>query len=160
MGMPGAVTGYTTRVRRRGRTVVCTAVAAVFTVGAQGCAFPPSTAPQALPPGTASVSIDGADTGERHFVTCDKLQWLLTIESSGADGGFTAMVDMSDDLDAKFVKIRQLGGFTGSAWDGGVGGLDVRGDDGMITITGTGYGRLTGAPPGPVMAPFTITTFC
>lgn len=135
--------------------------AVVLAVGVTaGCAFPPPTSqPDAVLQNTATVSINGQPTGERHYVTCKKTRWLLTIDSLDDAAGFTALIDTDGAPDAKFVKIRDLDGFTGSAWEGGVGEATAKRDDRTITLTGTGYG-VRSDDPGPATAAFTITMSC
>ncbi|MGH3675705.1 MAG: lipoprotein LpqH [Mycobacterium sp.] len=88
------------------------------------------------------------------------MRWLLTIDVVGDGAGFTAMLRTGGDFDAKFVKIRQLGGFTGSAWAGGVGRAEAGRGLGVITIAGRGYGFYLDKPHRPATAAFTIKTVC
>lgn len=135
--------------------------AVVLAVGVTaGCAFPPPTSPpDAVLQNTATVSVNGQSTGERYYVTCKKTRWLLTIDSVDDAAGFTALIDTDGVPEAKFVKIRDVDGFTGSAWEGGVGQATAKRDDRTITLTGSGYGVLSDNP-GPATAAFTITTTC
>ena len=118
-------------------------------------------APNPMPNNTAVVRIDGRELDQRLFVACRKQQWVLTIDTvdTADTGGFTAMVDSGPDRDVGFVKIRDLNGFTGSAWRGGVGEASARRESGVTTITGTAYGYFADSP-GPVTATFDIRTVC
>lgn len=106
------------------------------------------------------MTIASQATGERHYVTCAKTKWLLTIESGDAAEGFTAIIDTDEGADAKVVKIRNIGGFTGTAWAGGVGQVKATRHHDEITISGTGYGSFADDPHRPATAPFTITATC
>ncbi|RAV13190.1 hypothetical protein DQP55_10810 [Mycolicibacterium sp. GF69] len=136
------------------------AAALLVAGGLPGCSSPPPAAPDDMG-GTAEVSIDSHATGDRHYITCAKMRWLLTIETGSAAKGFTAIVDTDDGgTDAEVVKIRDLGGFTGSAWAGGVGQVQAERDHGEITISGTGYGFFADDPHRPATTPFVITAAC
>lgn len=139
--------------------VLNTAATVLLAVGLSGCSSPPPPSPDDMG-GTATVSINSEPTGERYYVSCAKVKWLLTIETGDADAGFTAIVDTDNRPDAKMVKIRDLGGFTGSAWTGGVGELRATRDDGRLTISGTGYGYFADDDRRPATAAFDITAAC
>lgn len=113
-----------------------------------------------MPPNTATVSINGQDTGERLFVRCDQIQWLLTIDAIDEATGFTAMIGKGGAPEPKFVKIRDVAGFTGSAWDGGVGHIEARRGSAVLTLEGSGYGFFADNPGEPTTAAFSITTAC
>ncbi|WP_082949158.1 lipoprotein LpqH [Mycolicibacterium celeriflavum] len=140
-------------------SVMRTAAALLLTAGLSGCSSPPPASPDTMG-GTATVSINSQPAGERSYVSCHKVKWLLTIESGDEDKGFTAIVDTDDGPDAAVVKIRDLGGFTGSAWTGGVGKLRATRDNGRITINGTGYGFFAEDPHRTATAAFSITAAC
>ncbi|KUH85056.1 MULTISPECIES: lipoprotein LpqH [unclassified Mycobacterium] len=140
-------------------SVARTAAALLLTAWLSGCSSPPPASPDTMG-GTATVSINSHPTGDRHYVSCAKVNWLLTIESGDTDTGFTAIVDTDGGPDAQVVKIRDLGGFTGSAWTGGVGQLRATRDNGRITISGTGYGYFADDRHRPATAAFDITAGC
>lgn len=141
--------------------------AGIYTLGvvlvgaAAGCSSEPAPRPDTgMPRNTAQVSINGRDTGEQYVVTCRKQQWQLSIDSVGRGAGFAAMLDSDSDLNAEMVKIRALGGFTGSAWRGGVGDVQAHRDAGILTITGTGYGYFGDKWTHPTNAEFTVRAAC
>lgn len=142
------------------KPAVCT-LSVVVLAATAGCGSEPSPRPDtAMPSNTAVVSIDGRGTGERYYVACRNQKWQLTIDTIGEGAGFTAMLKQDAGLDAQMVKIRDLGGFTGSAWRGGVGDVEARRDAGVMTITGTGYGYFGDQWRGPADAAFTIRAAC
>ncbi|ULE31611.1 lipoprotein LpqH [Mycobacterium sp. IDR2000157661] len=133
----------------------------VLLAAAAGCGSEPAPRPDlGMPRNTAQVSIDGRDTGKQYVVSCRKQQWQLSIDTVGQDAGFTAMLDSDSDLNAEMVKIRDLGGFTGSAWRGGVGDVQAHRDAGILTINGTGYGYFGDKWTHPTNAEFTIEAAC
>ena len=142
------------------RLAVAAAVAVVAATSACG-SEPRASAPQAMPNNTAVVRIDGHELGEQLYVSCRKQQWLLTIDTvdTGDGGSFTAMVDAAPDHEVGFVKFRDLSGFTGGAWRGGVGEASARREGGVMTIRGTAYGFFADSPR-PVNAAFDIRTVC
>jgi lipoprotein LpqH len=143
-------------------TVRCGVAAAVVVGCMSACSGQRTDAPRedGLPPGFASISIDGHDSGTTYPVTCDQIQWLLTIETHDVAPGFTVLVDIGPEVLAKFVKIRDVGGFTGSFWRGGVGEGDATRAPNVYSVTGTAYGMRTGNRHGPILAGFDITAAC
>jgi ipoprotein LpqH len=145
----------------RVRTVSWAAAAALLVSGIPACSAPANAPPRhGLPPGTASVSISDQDTGTRYTVTCEQIRWLLTIETLEDAPGFAVLVEKGPEPTAKFVKIRNLGGFTGSFWRGGVGDGEATRVDHMYSITGTAYGVRSDAPNRPATQTFKIMTAC
>lgn len=139
--------------------VVRIAGALLLTTVVPGCATSPPASPDAIGT-TATVSINSHTTGHRYPVRCAKVRWLMTIETYTATPGFTAIVNTEDGVDAKVVKIRDLGGFTGTAWAGGVGHVNATRDDKQITISGSGYGFSADDTRRPATVPFSITAAC
>ncbi|MGY4868584.1 lipoprotein LpqH [Mycolicibacterium elephantis] len=113
-----------------------------------------------MPLNTATAAIDGQDTGGRLYVRCDQIQWLLTIDGGDEESGFTAMVDKGETPEAKFVKIVNLGGYTGSAGEGGSGDLEVSRDGSVLTFTGSAYGYFAADPSEPTTTGSRISTAC
>lgn len=137
------------------------AAAALLGIVVPGCTSDSPTSAPPISPNTATVSVNGRDAGDRLFVRCSQIQWLLTIDAVDQASGFTAMVSkVGGGPDPKFVKIRDVAGFTGSAWDGGVGHIEARRDGAVLTLEGSGYGFFADNPGEPTTAAFSITTAC
>ena len=98
-----------------------------------GCSSDP---PRYRPPegelvaGTAQITVNGRDVGVTDDVTCSTTGPLSTITADDDGSGVTAMVSDEDALSAEFVRITDLGGFTGS-YNKGL-------DDETATVTMTG----------------------
>ena len=60
----------------------------------------------------------------------------------------------------QWVKIRNVGGFTGSFWQGGVGDAHVDLAQSAYTITGSAYGINNSNPNKVVTTDFKITAEC
>ena len=60
----------------------------------------------------------------------------------------------------QWVKIRNVGGFTGSFWQGGVGDAHVDLAQNAYTITGSAYGINNSNPNKVVTTDFKITAEC
>jgi ipoprotein LpqH len=135
---------------------------AVVVSGIQACSEPPPDSPpqHGLPPGTASVSINGHDTGTNYTVVCNQIQWLLTIETLEAAPGFTVLVEKGPEATAKFVKIRDVAGFTGSFWRDGVGDGEATRAPDAYTIAGTAYGVHADKSNRPTNATYVIKAAC
>ncbi|HEX2214309.1 MAG TPA: lipoprotein LpqH [Mycobacterium sp.] len=128
----------------------------------QACSDARDNAPpqHGLASGTASVTINGQDTGGKHAVLCNQIQWSLMIETPTPAPGFTVLIDTGPEATAKFVKIRDLGGFTGSYWRGGMGDGEATRDPDLYTVTGSAYGIHTDAPNRPTNATYRIRAAC
>ncbi|MBS1694932.1 MAG: lipoprotein LpqH [Actinobacteria bacterium] len=130
--------------------------AAAVAVGVAGCAAPPA----ALGNRSATVTINGKTTGPAHPVECSQAGWTWLIDSPGEKSGFSAAVQSGATMTANSVQIRDLGGFTGSFWEGTVGDAEASVNGGMFTITGTAHGFFADNPTGEANATFEITTAC
>ena len=60
----------------------------------------------------------------------------------------------------QWVKIRNVDGFTGSFWQGGVGGAHVDVTNSAYTITGSAYGINSSNPNKVITTDFKITAEC
>jgi hypothetical protein len=58
------------------------------------------------------------------------------------------------------VKIRNIDGFTGSFWEGGVGSAHVDATNNAYTITGSAYGINSSNPNRVITTDFKITAEC
>ncbi len=117
---------------------------------------------KALDTHTAQVRINGSDTGDRLRVRCTQVQWVWFIESLQEAPGFRAQVSTGDSVDARLIRLDDVGGFTGSAWkDSGTEiGADAEFADGAFTITGTATGFFQKDPSATTTAQFEIQTDC
>lgn len=132
-------------------------VAAAATLILAGC----GSQAAAIGTHTAQVTINGKDAGNALQVNCSQVGWNWVIESPGEKSGFTAAVETGGTPAAHSVQIRDLGGFTGSYWEGtvGKGELSITGD-GVFTISGTAEGSYADDPTGEATATFEIQTSC
>lgn len=119
-----------------------------------------STPEPALGGTTATVSIDGNDTGGAHAIRCHQSGWSWYIETPEKDDGFTAVLSTAGGVAAKSVDFRGFGGFTGSFWVDNIGDAEATGAGGKYTITGTADGTFTDDPSKAVTAKFSIQANC
>lgn len=105
------------------------------------------------------VSINGKDAGS-HVVDCRQVQWLWNIETATETPGLIAQVRTGDPVVARSVQINNLGGFTGSYWDGTTGEADATLTDGTFTIAGTAEGFFHDNPGERTSTTFEVTTDC
>jgi hypothetical protein len=145
----------------RHRKDVTVAVAMVTTtLSAAGC----TSSYEALGTHTARVLINGAEIGDRPPIRCEQVQWVWFIESLQQTPGFTAQVSTGDAIQAELVRIDNLGGFTGSAWNASVTVPAVEADakvtKGTFTVTGTAVGFYHDDPAETATATFEIRTAC
>jgi hypothetical protein len=111
------------------------AVACVLAAGVAGCAEPPS-----IPRAAAQLSIGGASHAARP-PACTQLQSYRTFDIADRDGQVEAVVLLSAGrVIPQWVKIRNIDGFTGSFWQGGVGEAHVDVANSAYTISGSAYG--------------------
>ncbi|OBF53055.1 hypothetical protein A5756_16390 [Mycobacterium sp. 852002-53434_SCH5985345] len=124
-------------------------------VGVAGCGQAQTT-----PRKAARLTIDGA-THTTRPPACSQNQQYRTIDIKDRDGGVEAVVLTSGyRVMPQWVKIRNVDGFTGSFWNGGVG--DARADvtNDAYTITGSAYGINSSNPDKVVTTEFKIIAEC
>lgn len=138
------------------RHLMAVVAGSAVALGVAGC----STQEPALGGTTATVSIDGNDTGGAHAVRCRQSGWAWYIETPDKEDGFTAVLSTGGGVTAKSVDFRGVGGFTGSFWADNIGDAEVSGADGSYTITGTADGSFTDTPSDAVSAKFRIQANC
>lgn len=93
-------------------------------------------------------------------LTCTQFKWW-SIAMSDGERSLSAAVDLWEgDSTAKFVKIRDIDGFTGSYWEGGVGNATTTFADGIFTITGDVYGISDREPNKTTTIPFELVAPC
>lgn len=145
-------------MKKRGAYVF---VAALTICGSAACASgQAATEEQGLAPGTAKITIDGADVPTTHAVECAPAeQAFTTITTGDGNAGTTMMVSNAGKLVVEYVRIRNLNGFTGD-YNRGLGG------EATVTLSGITY-QISGVAhgfgpnsPEPTTEPFTIKIAC
>src|SRR3984957_6193359 len=96
--------------------------------------------PGVLPPGTAVLTVDGKDVGTTYSVRCESIAWMTRIHTDVQASGVSAMLSNANKLKAEFVRLQDLGGFTGSYE------RELQGEA-AVTMTGPTY-PITGAALG------------
>jgi hypothetical protein len=131
------------------------AIAFVVVAGVAGCAQAPTT-----PLKAARLTIDGA-THTTRPPACGQIQSYRTIDIRDHDSQVEALVLLSGyRAIPQWVKIRNIDGFTGSFWEGGVGDAHVDVTNSGYTITGSAYGINSSNPNKVVTEDFKITAEC
>ena len=146
-----------------GARFVATALAAsAGAVAVAGCSSSgPPPQPGSMAANTARVIINGKDVAGLQAVTCSQLQWSSTIETFDKQPGFTVLVtNAGDKVIPQAVEIRDLGGFTGSYWQGLIGQAQATSNGGTYTIIGTAQGSYAEAPNKQSTGAFKIETAC
>ncbi|OBA58007.1 hypothetical protein A5647_22265 [Mycobacterium sp. 1100029.7] len=116
--------------------------------------------PQTTPLGAAHLTINGATHAARP-PACSQVQSYRTIDIPDRDGHVEATMLLSASRAIpQWVKIRNINGFTGSFWQGGVGDAHADVSNGRYTITGSAYGINSSNPDKVVTTDFTITASC
>jgi len=135
--------------------VVRAAVALVLAATIAGCG-----AAETIPRHAARLTIDG-NTHTTRPPACSQIQEYRTIDIVDHDGRVEAVVLLSGErVIPQWVKIRNVGGFTGSFWEGGVGDAHVDLAQNTYTITGSAYGINNSNPNKVVTTDFKITAEC
>ena len=130
-------------------------LALVAVAGVAGCAQAQTT-----PAKPAHVTVDGASHTARP-PSCSQIQGYRTIDIVDRDGQVQAAVLLSGDRAIpQWVKIRNVNGFTGSFWEGGVGDAHVDLAKNVYTITGSAYGINSSNPNKVVTTDFKIVADC
>jgi hypothetical protein len=131
------------------------AIACVIVAGVAGCAQAQTT-----PLRAARLTIGGA-THTTRPPACSQLQSYRTIDIRDRDGQVEALVLLSAyRAIPQWVKIRNIDGFTGSFWEGGVGSAHVDLTDSAYTITGSAYGINSSNPDKVITTDFKISAEC
>jgi Mycobacterium 19 kDa lipoprotein antigen len=131
------------------------AIACVVVAGVAGCAQAQTT-----PLRAARLTIGGA-THTTRPPACSQLQSYRTIDIRDRDGQVEAVVLHSAyRAIPRWVKIRNIDGFTGSFWEGGVGSAHVDLTDSAYTITGSAYGINSSNPNKVTTTDFKISAEC
>ncbi|BCO52107.1 MULTISPECIES: lipoprotein LpqH [Mycobacterium avium complex (MAC)] len=118
------------------------------------------SAAQTTPRRAARLTIDGA-THTTRPPSCRQDQMYRTIKIPDHDGGVEAVMLLSGyRVMPQWVKIRNVDGFTGSFWQGGVGDAHVDLAHDTYTITGSAYGINSSNPNKVVTTEFNIVAEC
>jgi Mycobacterium 19 kDa lipoprotein antigen len=137
------------------RLVKVAGVALVLAAGAAGCADA-----QTVPRKAARLTLDGA-THVASPPACSQTQQYRAIDIRDRGGHVEAVVLISGDRAIpQWVKIRNIEGFNGSAWEGGVGQTHVDLVRSTYTFTGSAYGINSRNPNKVVTADFKIVADC
>jgi hypothetical protein len=117
----------------------------LLTSGLVACSTvtPPNKQPGELAAGASEVTIAGAIVARSTSVTCSPEGAVTTIDTGSKDEGTTSTVGSDGGLAAKSVVLRNVGGFSGSYWEGlgdaDGGEVTMKGRTYMITGTAMGY---------------------
>ena len=132
--------------------------AAVFLLaaGVAGCSSPPA----ALSTHDARVIINGKATNALQPVSCSQTGQSWTIQTTDKEPGFTATIELGDEVTAQAVDIRNLGNFTGTSWDDNLGKVQAKVSQGRFNVSGEAEGFFVDKPNHRVTATFDITTDC
>lgn len=124
-------------------------------VGLAGCGQA-----QTMPRKAARLTIDGATHSTRP-PSCSQNQQYRTIDIKDRDGGVEAVVLTSGyRVMPQWVKIRNVDGFTGSFWEGGVGDAHAEVTNDAFTIAGSAYGINSSNPNKVITTEFKIIAEC
>jgi Mycobacterium 19 kDa lipoprotein antigen len=108
----------------------------------------------------ARLTIDGA-THTTRPPACRQDQSYRTIDIRDRDGQVEAVVLLSGyQAIPQWVKIRNVDGFTGSFWQGGVGDAHADVTNSAYTIAGSAYGINSSNPDKVITTDFKITAEC
>jgi Mycobacterium 19 kDa lipoprotein antigen len=137
------------------RSLAKAGVAVVVVATTAGCAQA-----ETIPRKAARLTIDG-NTHSTRPPACSQDQSYRTIDIREHDGRVEAVVLLSGErVIPQWVKIRNIAGFTGSAWQGGVGDAHVDLVKNAYTITGIASGINSNNPNKVVTEDFKITAEC
>lgn len=130
-------------------------VGLVVLAGVAGCADP-----QTVPRKAARLMLDGT-THVTRPPECSKVDKYQTIVIRDRDGQVEAVMLISGERAIpQWVKIRNIDGFNGSAWQGGVGETHAQLAKSTFTITGSAYGINSSNPNKVVTSDFKIVADC
>jgi hypothetical protein len=137
------------------RLAAVAGIAVFVAAGVSGCGDV-----QTVPRKAGHLTLDGATRSTRP-PACSEDQQYRTIDLRDRDGQVEAVVLFNGDrVIPQWVKIRNIDGFTGSAWKGGVGDARVELANRTFTITGSAYGINNNKPDKVVTTDFKIVAEC
>jgi hypothetical protein len=131
-------------------------IAVAFVVASvAGCGSSPNA-----PLAASHLTING-DTHTTRPAKCSQLQGYRTLDIRDQDSQVEAVVLLSGfRAIPQWVKIRNVAGFTGSFWQGGVGDAHVDVNNDAYTITGSAYGISSSNPNKVITTDFKLTAEC
>jgi ipoprotein LpqH len=106
------------------------------------------------------LSVDGKDVGKTYSVQCQTIDWMTRIHTGLDASGANAMVSNANKLNAEFVRLRDLDGFTGSYEQERQGEAKVTMTDATYHITGAALGFNKSEPTRLKAETFTISVSC
>lgn len=137
--------------------------ASVLVVVVAGCASGPETGngqAGGMAPGTAQLSIDGADAGHVEAVKCTQSKHTTAITIGAEEPVATATISNLDDLKVDWVRLRDVNGFSGS-YNAGLGGqAQAELTASAYQISGVARGFNAVSPSQPTTAEFVIEVAC
>lgn len=115
---------------------------------------------ETVPRNAAHLTIDG-NTHTTRPPACTQNDAYRTIDLRDRNGQVEAVVRLSGErVIPQWVKIRNVDGFTGSFWAGGVGDASAELAKRVYTISGSAYGINSGSPNKVVTTAFKLTAEC
>jgi hypothetical protein len=115
---------------------------------------------ETTPRKAARVTVDGA-THTTRPAACSQIQSYRTLDIGDQNGHVEAVVLLSGSRAIpQWVKIRNVDGFTGSFWQGGVGDAHADVTNTAYTISGSAYGISNSNPNKTVTTDFKIIAEC
>ncbi len=130
--------------------------AVVVAIGLAGCSSGVST----LGNRDARVSINGKATNALQPVTCIQTGQSWMMRTADKDPGFTATIQLGNEVTAQAVDIHNLGNFTGTYWEGNLGKAKASVSEGRFNISGEAEGAFADKPNQRVKATFDISAEC
>lgn len=109
---------------------------------------------------SARVAINGQDMSPEYPIHCNQVQWLWSVDTLPKAPGFTALLETGGPVTARLVTLRDLGGFTGTAYQESAGDIDASINGLTFTISGTAHGSYADDPADSVTAEFHIEADC
>jgi ipoprotein LpqH len=135
---------------------ITAAAVSVVAIGLAGC----SSGTNALGTHDARVSINGKATNALQPVSCTQNGTSWTIQTTDKEPGFTALIELGDQVTAKTVDIRNMANFTGTYWNDNLGKAKATVQNGEFSISGEAKGSFADKPNQPTTATFDINTHC
>ncbi|MCV7381407.1 hypothetical protein A5672_11980 [Mycobacterium alsense] len=115
---------------------------------------------QTTPRKAARVTIDGT-THTARPAACSQMQSYRTLDIGDENGHVEATVLLSGyRVMPQWVKFRNVDGFTGSFWQGGVGDARADVNHNAYSISGSAYGISSSNPNKVITTDFKITAEC
>jgi hypothetical protein len=147
---------YVAYVQKR----ICAVAAAVLLL--VGCAPGRAAVPGhgVLPPGTATLVVDGKRIGTTYSVRCQSIDWMTRIHADWHEAGVSAMLSSGGELTAEFVRLHDVDGFTGSYERARQGEASVTMTGPTYQIVGAAMGFNTAQPTRSKAETFTVTVSC